>query len=491
MDTTPFSNVLPWVIGFLGLRDVCAIKAASRGCKAAAHDHFAEQLAVVRCPIMSVGPCARIFETYGRSLPSLKLSSVTFMDELSLGNVLRACPNLFKLVIQDCVWTNVDMNDVVEALGTLTLTELRLVVDESFGPHPWLSHIVSNLHRLPRLQKLCIVGRITNEAVHNLVEYIRDATASRRLQKLKISCSIIMSSEGRHLVSALQAHPGIQRFTVQRHNASSGGESLTADVCTAIAQMLIHNTNITALHLRRCGLTLDTLYALAPSKPCPHVRRVKLDGNRLGTHGSSRYFHVVMYALLSHLPSLQTLHLGNNSIEAGQAVELARTFEEAKVSHLENLTIGSNEIGDSGLAALLTRLPPTMRQLYLHGTNLSDAGMKALAEALVTWPHLWGLGLNGNPISDRGAEELSTVLPGLATLRDVGITLSDMTDAGCLKLAEALHRCDNLRFVYLYTAGFKAAQRVTPWAKEHLRARLPVHATAAFEHRLSRYIKHP
>jgi hypothetical protein len=66
-----------------------------------------------------------------------------------------------------------------------------------------------------------------------------------------------------------------------------------------------------------------------------------------------------------------------------------------------------------------------------------------------------------------------------------------MTDAGCLRLGNALRSCPNLRYLYLYTQGFKAAQKVTPEGKARLKAMLPPYATAAFDHRLSRYLKKP
>lgn len=99
--------------------------------------------------------------------------------------------------------------------------------------------------------------------------------------------------------------------------------------------------------------------------------------------------------------------------------------------------------------------------------------------------------MNGNPITDNGARTLARAIRGKPSLRDIGITLSEMTDAGCARLATALHTCKNLRYVYLYTTGFKAAQKVTDEAKRKLRDQLPAHATAAFDHRLSRYLKKP
>lgn len=132
-----------------------------------------------------------------------------------------------------------------------------------------------------------------------------------------------------------------------------------------------------------------------------------------------------------------------------------------------------------------------MRQLYLHGCDITDAGIEPMVSALTRFPLLWGWGGNGNPISDAGVRTLARALRGRPALRDVGVTFSDMTDAGARALAAALSTCPCLRYVYLYTQGFKAATKVTDEGKAALRAALPPFATAAFDHRLSRYLKHP
>ena len=158
---------------------------------------------------------------------------------------------------------------------------------------------------------------------------------------------------------------------------------------------------------------------------------------------------------------------------------------------LTNLTLGSNDAGDRGCAQLIKSLPPSIRQLYLHGVDMSDAGIAHVCSALPSFPALWGLGLNGNPVSDVGAGMLANALRGNRSLRDIGITLSDMTDDGVAKLAVALGTVPNLRFVYLYSSGFKAAVKVTDEGKRILKAHLPPFATAALNHSASRYLKTP
>jgi len=74
-------------------------------------------------------------------------------------------------------------------------------------------------------------------------------------------------------------------------------------------------------------------------------------------------------------------------------------------------------------------------------------------------------------------------------LRDVGLTLSDTTDAGMAALAGALRTCPKLRFVYVYTTGYKSAAKVTPAGLKALKDSLPEFAMLASSHAFSRYIK--
>ena len=213
--------------------------------------------------------------------------------------------------------------------------------------------------------------------------------------------------------------------------------------------------------------------ALTPAVPCAHVTCLKLDSNSLA-YLSSSFFNDAMDLLLSRLPALQALHLGNNQLDPKQTAELAASFVKHKVNRLRSLTLGSNDIGDAGLAAILKALPPSMEQLYLHGTQISDEGCAELKKAIQRLPNLWGLGLNGNPVSDAGVKVLSEGFMHHATLQDVGVTLSDMSDEGCRVLGAALATCPSLRFCYLYSSGFKAATRVTDAGKEALKKCLPV-----------------
>ena len=454
-------------------------------------------------------------------LPS-QLHRTTFADKASFSQVLTRCPNLRKLCVQDADWTNWDDVAAAASIASLRqLQELRLQNSEASAERNPFASTARVLRVLPALRKLTLFTRLDAASLGDFVAYLNDRTASKRLFKLKVSTGLLAGAGGNDVLTAVATHVALSKLTIVRPEGM--GDPLRKAQCSLLSAAMVRNTRLTALHLRRCGMWTDTLSALVPPAECPHIKRLKLDGNSLG-YLSGAYFNEAMDTLLSRLPNLAALHLGNNQLDPRQAEGLAASLTRHHIDKLENLTMGSNDIGDAGLGAILAALPPTMKQvraaddhaggaqrrhgahtaltlarsppspasqLYIHGVDCTDASLTALREAMDRWPELWGLGLNGNPITDAGARALARALRDRPSLRDVGITLSEMTDEGVGKLAKALRSCANLRYVYLYTTGFKAAQKVTEEAKRNLRAQLPLYATAAFDHRLSRYLKRP
>ena len=126
-------------------------------------------------------------------------------------------------------------------------------------------------------------------------------------------------------------------------------------------------------------------------------------------------------SLLMRLPNLESLHLGNNQLDSAQAVALAASITRHRVSRLCNLTLGSNDIGDVGLAAILKALPPTMKQLYLHGCDIHDAGLESLRIALEKMPDGEG-GQRGGREGGRGSAGERIVRTACARVCESGTT---------------------------------------------------------------------
>lgn len=487
-------DVLPFVLPYLAIRDASTMKGTSRTVGLAANSHTKESVSLTKATLTcSGGPTTRLFNTYGAGLLSLTLHRVAFAAKDAFPSVLAQCPNLRSLAVTDCDWALWDAPSAAAAIAASGhLQELRLqctdVAAGGAAGGPFGATVQCALASLRGLHKLSLFTRLEADATEALVAFLARADASPRLHKVKFSTSVLAGPAGAEIIKALGAHASLQKVTIVRPEGV--GEPLRKAQCALLAAAVHANRSIIALHLRRCGLWTDTLQALAPAGVCAHLLRLKLDSNSLG-YLSGTFFNDAMDTLLSRFPSLQALHIGNNQLDAKQAEGLAASIARHRLDKLENLTMGSNDIGDVGLSAILKSLPRGMKQLYLHGIDCSDAGVVALKEAILRMPDLWGLGLNGNPISDVGATTLAEGIVGKTSLRDIGITLSEMTDVGCGRIATALQSCLRLRYVYLYTTGFKASTRVTDEAKKAFKEILPTHATGAFDHRLSRYLKKP
>jgi hypothetical protein len=415
----------------------------------------------------------------------LSLHRTPMASKETLPALMALTPHLRRLAVHDCEaahWSNEGMAAALR--GVQRVEELRLHCSDLVAyDHSPYNEMVRALAPAPsvglgpggalcELRKLTLFTRLDAGGTAALAAFITTPQLSRRLVKLKLSTSLVSSPGGTEVLAAVGRHARLQKLTIMRPEGM--GEPIRKSQCAVLAQVMVQSRSLYSLHLRRAGMWTDTLAALVPAVTAPNIRNIKLDSNSLA-YLSAAYFNEAMDSLLQRLPNLESLHLGNNQLDSAQAIALAASITRHKVTRLCNLTLGSNDIGDSGLAAILKSLPRGMKQLYLHGCDIHDEGLESLRAALEKMPDVWGLGLNGNPISDEGVGTLARALEGRDSLRDIGITLSDVTDAGIVRLADSIASCRHLRFIYLYTSGFKAATKITEAGKAYLRAKLPTY----------------
>ncbi|XP_053364406.1 NACHT, LRR and PYD domains-containing protein 12-like [Clarias gariepinus] len=190
--------------------------------------------------------------------------------------------------------------------------------------------------------------------------------------------------------------------------------------------------------LYNCGVSGKGCAALTSalrSNPS-HLRDLDLSYNDVGDSGVKCLFAV----LENPHCKLETLRLESCGVsDEGCAALTLRS----NPSHLRDLDLSCNNVGDSGvkcLSALLENPLCKLEKLRLYNCGVSDEGCAALTSALRSNPsHLRELDLSCNNVGDSGVKCLSDLLENplckLETLRMIGC---DVSDKGCAALTSAL-----------------------------------------------------
>ncbi|CAF1341546.1 unnamed protein product [Didymodactylos carnosus] len=107
-------------------------------------------------------------------------------------------------------------------------------------------------------------------------------------------------------------------------------------------------------------------------------------------------------------------------------------IEKLRCNDTTTVTIRSNNISDAGVKAIAETLKTnqTLTDLGIQSNNISDAGAKAIAEALKTNQTLADLYMGNNNISDAGAKAIAESLKTNQTLTRLGIKSNNISDAG-------------------------------------------------------------
>lgn len=402
-----------------------------------------------------------------------------------------------------------------------------------------------SLCHLRKLTLLCYwLEEVDKPTCAMLAAYLADTTASASLYKIKLAMPFLHGDDGVAVCRALARHAGIRRVTIMRYERT--GPTLRPYGVSLLGQALFSRvTTWEAFHLRAVGMRWEMLGALIPPAVQLHpVPRVVSGGGAGGGGGADAHttaaaaaagaMHLPLtasgYATYDvdrdvteeyklHLPALRSFKLDGNWLHDGDAVpglsqllERMPALSRLSMNHvnmmhphadpfstclarharsLRMLSFGGNEFINCDVAALAASLPRTIEQVYLHGNIMEDEGAILLARHVGTWDKLWALGVNGTPVGDVGVAALAAAVCGHPCLRDIGITCSKMTDRGVAAWAGALASAPALRYVFMYTSGFKAAERVSGGAIAALRAALPSTATLITAAENARYIKHP
>ncbi|KAF3688115.1 NLR family CARD domain-containing protein 3 CARD15-like protein Caterpiller protein 16.2 [Channa argus] len=208
---------------------------------------------------------------------------------------------------------------------------------------------------------------------------------------------------------------------------------------------VLKKCSLETLRLCGCGITekpLKCLVSALSSNPS-HLKNLDLSRNSFG----SQSFSLLLDFLKHPDCQLQTLCLFKANLKLEDAAALASAL---KLSHLRELDLGGNVLGDAGvieIAALLKDPNCKVATLRLAGCRFTESGCAALASSLKSNPaHLRVLDLTRNFFKDAGVENLSDFLAEpLCQLKTLNLQMCSLTTACCRILSLALSCCSALK----------------------------------------------
>ncbi|XDV33570.1 hypothetical protein PO909_003943 [Leuciscus waleckii] len=195
-----------------------------------------------------------------------------------------------------------------------------------------------------------------------------------------------------------------------------------------------------SVQLRDCGVTDEGCAALTSalrSNPS-HLRDLNLSWNKVGDSG------VKLLSDLLQDPhcKLEILRLRDCGVTDVSCAALTSALR-SNPSHLRKLDLSLNKVGDSGVkqfSDLLQDPHCKLEKLWLRDCGVTDEGCAALTSALRSNPsHLRELDLSWNKVGDSGVKQLSDLLQDPhCKLEKLELMDCVVTDEGCAALTSAL-----------------------------------------------------
>ena len=184
-----------------------------------------------------------------------------------------------------------------------------------------------------------------------------------------------------------------------------------------------------------CELSTKTLRCYSS------VHVLDISSNYMSYHGA-----IALTSCLKYFPYLEELHISSNmGVGEKGAIAIANALSDNLCTHLEELNISGNHIGDDEGCILARSLCQCLLKLDISHNSIRVDGANAIADALKHCTHLEELNISGNHIGDDGACVLARSFCHYAQcLLKLDISYNDITSDSANSIADALQHCTHL-----------------------------------------------
>ncbi|XP_048036225.1 NACHT, LRR and PYD domains-containing protein 12-like isoform X1 [Megalobrama amblycephala] len=263
-----------------------------------------------------------------------------------------------------------------------------------------IEYIKTRIRMNPSPEKSINLFHSLNElGDHSLVNEIQECLRSGGLSNTRLS-----SSQWSAVVFVLLTSECLDEFKLKKYISTNLGQNhMSPD---EVLQKLLPVVEASrSAELSDCCITDEGCAALTSAlRSNSHLRELDLSENKLGDGG----LMLLSDGLKNPQCKLEKLRLNKSGVTAEGCAALASALRSN--SHLRELDLTENKIGDGGLTLLSDGLKDPhckLEKLTLWNCNITDEGCAALASALRSNSHLRELDLTENKLGCRGLTLLS------------------------------------------------------------------------------------
>ncbi|XP_063042975.1 NLR family CARD domain-containing protein 3-like [Engraulis encrasicolus] len=381
--------------------------------------------------------------------PSGEENSMTILHKSAVDKALEYEDGRFDLFLRFLLGLSLESNQTL-LHGLLQRGQGQINHDET------ISYIKEKIREAPSSERVINLFHCLNELNdHSLVEEIQSFLSAGTLSEAQLS-----PGQWSALVFILlTSDQKLDVFDLKKYVRSDEGLLRLKPVMEESQTVLLAD----------CGVTGEGYAALASSLQLnpSHLEELDLRGN------DPRHSEMKLLIDLLQDPDckLQTLRLMSCSITAEGCAALTSALTSNPSSHLKDLHLSDNKLGDSGvkhISTLLSNPDCKLQTLRLVNCNITAEDCAALASALTSNPssHLTDVNLSENKIGYSGVKQISTLLKNPdCKLQKLRLESCSITAEGGTALASALtaNPLSHLTDLYLWgnRVGASAGQQLS------------------------------